>query len=376
MRILLVTNIFPPLIGGPATFMEQLASTLASQGHRVTVVCSSTTWHDPDDRRRPFRVVRVSIENRYAYEVRIRLVLLRELLAHRTVFVNLLEDYVAGVNRLIGRRYVLKIVGDAVWERARNLGATALDIDAFQRDPAAQHRWRREIARRNAHIAAASHVVTPSHYLRGIIEGWGVAAERISVIPNGLADAMLAEPAPVRRANGHLRALFLGRLTNWKGVETLLLAARGLAGVRVAIAGDGPQLPALEALARQLDLGTQVEFLGRLPREAVRAEMLRAHALVLTSLYEGHPHVLLEAAAHGLPSIASERGGNREVVESGINGLLVPAENPRALRDALELLRGDESLRHRLATAAWARAREYGMGGSVARIVEVLTRHG
>src|SRR5690606_1402073 len=143
-----------------------------------------------------------------------------------------------------------------------------------------------------------------------------------------------APPAP--RAGERLRALFVGRLTNWKGVDTLLLAVRDLPEVDLAIVGDGPERPALEALARQLGLGGRAAFLGRLGRAETRREMLRSHVLVLPSLYEGLSHTLLEAGAVGLPCIASRCGGNPEVIADGENGLLVPPEDPAALGAALE----------------------------------------
>lgn len=374
MRVLLVTNVFPPLIGGPATFVDQVGHELARRGHRVTVVCSSTSAAHPSDRARPFRVVRVSIENRYLYELRIRLVLLRELLRHRRVFVNLLEGYVAQVNRLVRRRFVLKVVGDAAWERARNLGATTLDIDAFQSANGERSAVVSEIGLRRAALDQASTVITPSHYLRDLVAGWGVSPHRIEVVPNGVDDQFPADSPPSPRSGERLRALFVGRLTNWKGVDTLLLAARDLPGIDVAIVGDGPELPALRALAAQLGLGERVRFLGRLDRAAARAEMLGSHVLVLTSLYEGLSHTLLEAGAVGLPCIASRCGGNPEVIDDGVNGLLVPPQDPAALAVALARLAHDEGYRHRLATAAWQRSRERRIGPSVDRIVEVLER--
>jgi glycosyltransferase involved in cell wall biosynthesis len=376
MRVLLVTNVFPPLIGGPATFVDLLGHELARRGHRVTVVCSSPSRAHPGDRGRPFRVVRVSTENRYLYEVRIRLVLLRELLLHRRVFVNLLETYVAEVNRLLRRSFVLKVVGDAAWERARNLGATALDIDAFQRAAAEQGRVAAEIRKRDGALRQARCIVTPSRYLKSLVVGWGVPAEKVRVIPNGVEDELLAARPPEPRSGGRLRALFVGRLTNWKGVETLLLAVRSSASVDVTIVGDGPEQPSLRELADQLGLNGRARFLGRLDRGAARAEMERADVLVLTSLYEGHSHTLLEAGAAGLPCIASARGGNPEVIADGENGLLIPPQDPQALGAALERLARDEPFRHALATAAWRRSRERRLARSVDEIVELMEHHG
>lgn len=374
-RILLASNVFPPAIGGPATFVDRVAHELAARGLHVTVVCTSPTTSDPADRDRPFRVVRVSLANRYRYEVEIRLALAREMARHRLVFVNTLDDYVGQVNRWLRRRLVIKVVGDAVWERARNLGRTALDIDAFQRDAAARREFAREIEARNARLAAAARVLVPSDYLRGLVGGWGVPPERITVIPNGVErDFLEVEPAAARNG-GPLEALFVGRLTNWKGVDTLLLALRELDGVRLSVLGEGPQYPALVALAGQLGLRERVRFLGRADRLAVRDAMRRSHALVLPSLYEGHAHALLEAGALGLPCIASRCGGNPEVIRDGENGLLVPPQDVAALRSALARLATDEALRSRLGEAARERGRGFALSRSSERLVEVLEGH-
>jgi len=142
--VLLVTNIFPPQIGGPATFIDRLGHSLAGRGHDVSVVCSSET-RDISDAQRPFTVQRVSVASRERYEVLVRLRLALEMARHRLVFVNGLERYVAQVNRALRRRYVLKIVGDTVWETARNRGLTALSIDEFQVDARSQRQFAADI---------------------------------------------------------------------------------------------------------------------------------------------------------------------------------------------------------------------------------------
>jgi glycosyltransferase involved in cell wall biosynthesis len=371
-RVLLVSNNFPPTIGGPATFVDALGHELARREYGVTVLCTSPVAIDPADAARPFSVRRVCLANRYRYEVAVRVALLRELARHRLVFVNTLEDVLLDVNRFVRRRYVLKVVGDAVWERARNLGATSLDIDAFQCDPEARRLFGPAIARRNRALLGAAHVVTPSEYLKRLVIGWGVPVERISVVPNGADDDFFAEAPPGRRSDGELEVLFVGRLTNWKGVETLLLALAGVARVRLVVAGEGPQLPVAVELARQLGLADRVRFAGGARRAEVRELMRTSDVLVLTSLYEGMSHTLLEAGAMGLPAVASACGGNPEVITDGANGLLVPPQDVARLRTALLMLRDDEALRHRLALEAHRRARSRRLADGVPRIVELI----
>ncbi|HEY3160899.1 MAG TPA: glycosyltransferase family 4 protein [Vicinamibacterales bacterium] len=369
-KVLLVTNIFPPEIGGPATFIDRLGHSLARRDHRVTVVCTSQGSRHESDRERPFAVRRVNFTKRERYEVLVRMRLALEMARHRLIFVNGLERYVAEVNRVTRRPYVLKIVGDAVWETARNRGMTDLSIDDFQTHPTAQATFAADIQGRNAWVAAARHIVVPSEYLRRLVQGWGVAADRITVVQNGTITTGPA--APATRTRERFRALFVGRLTNWKGVETLLLAARDVPDVELEIVGDGPEWPHLVELSAQLGLGERAIFRGRLSAAEVRHAMDRAHALVLTSLYEGLSHTVLEAFAAGLPCIVSDRGGNEEVVSNGRNGVIVPPQNVGSLAGALRALADDEPWRRRLAAAALETARVFDLTSTVSRTEQLL----
>lgn len=373
MRFLLITNIFPPHIGGPATFIDRVAHALAKAGHRVTVVCSSDRPSDEADRRRPFRVRRVCLVRREWYEIKVRALLFLEMLRHRHILVNGLESYVAQINGVLRKRYVLKIVGDSAWETARNRGTTLAGIDAFQQDVGEQRKHRALVDARNRCLQFAAEIFTPSDYLRRMVTGWGVPPGRVHTIRNGVE----VEPTKSERVEpraGALKVLFVGRLTNWKGVETLLLALVNLPNVSATIIGDGPEYPHLVDLGRQLGLEDKVRFEGSLPPDVVRQRMIDADALVLVSLYEGLSHTLLEACSVGCPCIASDIGGNREVIVDNDNGLLVPPQNVATLRRALERLRDDAGLRRRLGQQAQSTARGHALTGTVDEVVQLLTR--
>lgn len=370
-RFLLVTNIFPPQIGGPATFIERVAHSISDiGGNRVTVVCSSEQREVESDRHRNYSVRRIYGINPLHYHITVRRVLFKEFMVHRNILVNGLETFVFPIAKVLRRRYVLKVVGDSVWEFARNTGRTCLDIDQFQLDGGAQRAFASLVARRNSYAHQARMVITPSEYLRRMVIGWGVPEDRVITVLNGVDGE--ADSLPLTRSSGPLRVVFVGRLTNWKGVETLLLAVSELDHVEAIIVGDGPELPLLQAMSSQLGLENRVQFLGRLDKDQVREQMKRAHVLVLTSLYEGLSHTLLEAMALGLPCVAADRGGNAEVIDTGKDGVLVPAQNPKALRAALEMLQSDEATRNRLACAALEKSRDFAMARTVCEVVPLL----
>lgn len=370
-RILLVTNIFPPQIGGPASFIDRIAHVLARRGHRVTVVCSSDRPTDESDRDRPFRVRRVCLANRELYEIKVRWILFWEMFRHRIVLVNGLESYAAQVAGILKRGYVLKVVGDSAWETARNRGTTLVDIDEFQTNAEEQAAHMAAIERRNRSLRFARRIFTPSDYLRRMVIGWGFPPERVVTIRNGVE---VDEGARPRRmpTTSRLHVVFVGRLTNWKGVETLLLALTGFNGVTATIVGDGPEYPHLLELSKQLGVADRARFVGRKAADEVKKLLSEADALVLVSLYEGMSQTLLEAAAFGCPSIASDIGGNRELIVSGVNGILVPPQNVQALRQALERLLCDPALRLRLGEQARKMALAHCLGRTVDGVIGLL----
>jgi glycosyltransferase involved in cell wall biosynthesis len=205
-----------------------------------------------------------------------------------------------------------------------------------------------------------------------MVTGWGVESEKVVIVPNGIEAQEFSDCGPRRRTGEPFELVFVGRHTNWKGVETILLATCELAGLHVTVVGDGPEFTHLLELCRQLGISDKVRFSGRLGREEIKEVVSRSHALILTSLYEGMSHTLLEAMAMGVPCIASSCGGNPEIIRDGMNGLLVPPQNVAALRGAIVSLRDDEGLRYRLASTAKEDSVAFDMDRTVQGVCAVL----
>jgi len=129
--------------------------------------------------------------------------------------------------------------------------------------------------------------------------------------------------------------LYVGRLTAWKGVDALLHALQAVPDVRLLVAGDGPEEARLRALAGSQEVSARVTFLGRVDRARLALYFRAADYTALYSGYEGLSHVLLESLLAGTPVIASDKGGNPEVVRHDVNGLLVPYADPDALAGAI-----------------------------------------
>lgn len=355
MRLLIVTGIFPPDIGGPATYVSALASELVARHHTVRVV----TLADEPGRAEPLPYPVDRFPRRSGLAVRMSklgLHLLRQAGQHDVVFVLGLEPPALAAARLRGVPSVYKIGGDFAWEQARNRGLTGLEIDPFQ---VTRCGWRAESLKRlrSAYVRLADRVLTPSEYLRSLAVGWGAPPARVHVISNALTPSarLSVTREEARRQLGIQGRLLVsvGRMVGWKGFDHLIEALAGLPEeVRLALVGDGPDEPRLRALAAERRLSSRVLFTGRQPRPAVELWLRAAEVFVLYSTYEGLSHVLLEAMGSGTPVIASNCGGNPEVLESGVSGLLVPPANPSLLREALARLLADPALGERLAAAA------------------------
>lgn len=195
----------------------------------------------------------------------------------------------------------------------------------------------------------------------------------ITVVYNGIDTTVFAPPPqPVTLPASPFRLLFVGRLQEWKGVETILRALALVPDAELTIAGDGADRQRLTTLCASLALADRVTFLGSVERHALPALMHRHHALVASSYAsETFGIGLVEAQACGLPVIASRFGGFVEVVSEGVTGVLYPPRDHAALADAIRALHADPDTRVRMATAAPAWAAQFAWPAVTDRIEAV-----
>jgi glycosyltransferase involved in cell wall biosynthesis len=198
------------------------------------------------------------------------------------------------------------------------------------------------------------HVVVVSPQLLGEVTAAGIPRERSSLIGNGVSAPSSPDPATVARLRTELAiaptermVLRVGRLDLDKGNHVLLRALARLpadAAVKLVLAGDGDQRRPLEALARELGISDRVVFAGY--RRDVAALLGASDLFVISSPKEGLPMVLLEAMAARVPVLSTAVGAIPSVIDDGVDGLLVPPDDPARMAEALIVaLRSPERLR-------------------------------
>lgn len=168
-----------------------------------------------------------------------------------------------------------------------------------------------------------------------------------------IEDSTATGAAPTLTPEGVFRIGIVGRLKPIKGHDVLLraLARPGMpAAIRLYVFGEGPLEPSLRALCVELHIEDRVTFMGF--REDMPGYLRQLDAMAMPSRHEGIPYAALEAMSMGVPLIASDVGGLHEILEHEVDALLVPAEDPGMLGDAMTRLVADPDLRARLARNA------------------------
>lgn len=185
----------------------------------------------------------------------------------------------------------------------------------------------------------ADGIVTVCNALRDEMITLGVAPERVVSLRNGV-DLDLFQPIE-RNPAQPFTLVTVGHLVPVKAQELIVGALPLLPGVRLVVAGDGPNRGMLENLARTLGVSDRVEFLGAVPQSALRAHYGAADAMVLASSREGWANVLLESMACGTPVVASRVWGTPEVVAAPEAGVLMAERSPQGVADAVNALRAN-----------------------------------
>ena len=349
--------------GGAERVMALLAGGLANHGHEVSLITLASAGEDfyavdPRVRRIGIALRGDSCSRSAALRANVQ-----RLRALRRAIADVAPDVVLS---FVTRMNVLVILA--------SLGMAARVIVSERIDPAShREQWPWAGLRRLVYGRADAVVVQTEHAADWFRQHFG-SGTRVFVVPNPVTPAS-SVPASVRLPQPTMLAA--GRLVKQKGFDILIEAfatmSQALPQLTLAIAGEGPEAPGLQALVAKLGLSGRVLFLGQVAD--LPALMRQAYAFILlSSRYEGFPNVLLEALANGAAVIASDcPSGPREILRGGAYGLLVPAQNPEALARAGMRLATDAGLRQRLAHGGPAAAAEYSLEPIVARWESILS---
>ena len=328
---LLLSGIYPPDTGGPAKFVETFSKWRASSGGKTTVISysDSKSITFKTENSEVFLVSRnTNIVFRYLKTV---VLILKKQRRVDSIIANGLFVELSIARYLSNLTYVVKVPGDIVWERARNLGLTNSDIESFQKeDLPASLRWMRFLFTRCLRMSSA--IIVPSEQLKWLVEAWGVESHKINVIHNSVDTELFH---PVSSLKKDIDVLTVCRLVPWKGVSELIECAVKYR-FNLTIVGDGPDRRMLEDLATELK-GT-VNFLGDLDQSLLPDIYARSKYFVLNSSYEATSYALLEARSSGLVCAGNSNTGSTEIINHLVDGFICQGSDGFSLSDFFEYI--------------------------------------
>lgn len=346
MRVVIAADIFPPVGGGPAIYAAGFSNALVENGNEVTVVSLTPNSDSSVTKARVVSVKQANKVFRYLAYLGLLFKYAREVdVVYAMGPVNAgLPALLAA--RLLGKKFVVKVVGDYAWEQSfQRFGVTEL-IDEFQTKKYSGATRRLQIVEKFV-ARSADVVIVPSEYLKKIVVGWDVLADKVRVVYNAIDFNKYVKnvvsqpdgPAVDKLGTNEFWILTGPRLVPWKGIKALISVLRKISvdfpSVRLKIFGDGPERANYEAYAKTIGVTDKVEFLGFIPNTKVLGYMQQSEIFILNSGYEGLSHVLVEALQTNCKVLASNVGGNPEVIISGITGELFTYNNESEIEKAI-----------------------------------------
>lgn len=349
MKICIVSGIFHPEIGGPATHLYNLCFELTKRGNEIFVV----TYGDiKEDYNYPFFIKRIS--RRSPLPLRLLKFTSEVLKIGKKCDVFYVDHYglpVALANLILRKPTVIRITGDFAWEYAYRHNLILEPIGEFQNK---RHPLLVEFIKRIQYLYTrrADRVIVPSNYLKSMVRGWDVPSDKIDIIYNAIEEKdfrISISQAEARRELGindkiNKIIITVARLVSWKSIDMLIkILPRFNQETQLLVIGDGPSAKRLKELTYAKGVQKRVIFANHIPHNKVNLYLKTADVFVLPSLYEGLPHALLEAMVLGVPIVATKIGGIPELIEDGRDGLLFEPQDLSGLEESINRILEDKA---------------------------------
>ncbi|MBU3925603.1 glycosyltransferase family 4 protein [Patescibacteria group bacterium] len=337
MKILICTGLYPPDIGGPATYSKILADELPKHGIETKILSFGCVRCLPKIIRHIVYFLKVL---KFGKSVDL-------IFALDPVSVGLPSFFAA---KILRKKFALKIVGDYAWEMHMQKSEFKT-LEKFQTE---RYDFITELRRKIERCVAkgADKIIVPSQYLKKIVLMWKVKEEKINVINNSFELPAFTEKLDLPGFN----IVSVGRLVPWKGFQAL----------EEIIPEIKKEIP-----------DTKLKIINNALHEEVLKYLRSSDIFVLNTGYEGFSHLILEAMAMEIPVITTSVGGNPEIIDpstgSGQVGILVEYNNKEQLKSAILMLYKDKELREKLIKNAQEKVKQFNKEKMIKETIKILS---
>ena len=316
----MTVGIFPPDIGGPATFVPKIAKYFQDElNYEIEILTLSDNKNSNinDD----FSVKRIDRNLPIIYRWLKTIFTIYKLGKNKDlIFVNGLGTEATIANIFLNKKIIRKIVGDPVWERAYSKAKISESFDEFQvKNYGFSISLQKKV--RSFSIKKSDIVVTPSQHLKNFILNLGFK-NKIEIINNGV---FIPEENTNIFTNDQINITIVSRLVSHKNIEKIIKAISDLNSplINLNIIGDGPELNQLQKISLESNNKDNIIFHGKLNRDEINHIFLKSDIYIQASNYEGLPHSLLEAMSYGIPVLCTPVGECKEILGNEDRGYIL-----------------------------------------------------
>ena len=320
MRVLVTVGIFPPDIGGPATFVPKIAKYFQDELNyeiEILTLSDSKNLNINDG----FSVKRIDRNLPIIYRWLKTIFTIYKLGKNKDlIFVNGLGTEATIANIFLNKKIIRKIVGDPVWERAYSKAKISESFDEFQvKNYGFSISLQKKV--RSFSIKKSDIVVTPSKHLKNFILNLGFK-NKIEIINNGV---FIPEENTNIFTNDQINITIVSRLVSHKNIKKIIRAISDLNNplIYLNIIGDGPELNQLQKISLESNNKDNIIFHGKLNRDDINHIFLKSDIYIQASNYEGLPHSLLEAMSYGIPVLCTPVGECKEILGNEDRGYIL-----------------------------------------------------
>ena len=316
----MTVGIFPPDIGGPATFVPKIAKYFQDELNyeiEILTLSDSKNSNINDD----FSVKRIDRNLPIIYRWLKTIFTIYKLGKNKDlIFVNGLGTEATIANIFLKKKIIRKIVGDPVWERAYSKAKISESFDEFQvKNYGFSISLQKKV--RSFSIKKSDIVITPSQHLKNFILNLGFK-NKIEIINNGV---FIPKENTNIFTNDQINITIVSRLVSHKNIEKIIKAISDLNSplINLNIIGDGPELNQLQKISLESNIKDNIIFHGKLNRDEINHIFLNSDIYIQASNYEGLPHSLLEAMSYGIPVLCTPVGECKEILGNEDRGYIL-----------------------------------------------------